>query len=232
MRHAGVQASAGPGGSTPGPSGSSYSQELPGEPQDSHYGARPVCVHSGIDVCSGRRGWWEPRCPERRKAPRILDKNAELASCTHTGTRCAGAPLGTGAVNPSLFCTQGNRGPEKPHRVMVDKWQSRDLNAVALTPEPRDLCVRLGVFVAEKGAGRHDSQRTGLSAHPGLFPRGRHVAQQMGPTRHEWYRQSCWAKAGDAKPAPLPGCIPPPPALAATLEKGQALEASGGPSGG
>lgn len=58
----------------------------------------------------------------KKEGSPILGKNADPSPCVHTGTGHAGAPVGAGARNASLFYRQGNRGTEKPHKVMVDKW--------------------------------------------------------------------------------------------------------------
>lgn len=100
----------------------------------------------------------------KKEGSPILGKNADLSPCVHTGTGHAGAPVGAGAGNASLFYRQGNRGTEKPHKVMVDKWQSQDLNAVTLTPEPRDSCVLVCVppCICGREGGTHFSTRAPL----------------------------------------------------------------------
>lgn len=81
----------------------------------------------------------------------------------------------------ALFYRQVNQGTKKPHKVMVDEWPGQDLHAGTLTQSP-ETCERSGVHlsatVGAKGMGQpqHPAQRTGRSAHPGLFPCSCHVA--------------------------------------------------------
>lgn len=74
-------------------------------------------------------------------------------------------------MDPSLFPRWVNQGTEKPHKVVMDKGQSPDVDAVTLTPEPRDPCGSFKCVYGREGGGRsqHPCQPAVLSARQGLF---------------------------------------------------------------